>query len=122
MNEQKKELINYWITKAKEALDSASDEFKAKRLSFAVNRIYYGCFYIVYALLLKRDLKFKKHSGVRSAFHKYFVKTGLVDLEWGKFYDEIFEARQRADYIELVSFEEEQVNEWLQKAQAFVKK
>ncbi len=71
---------------------------------------------------LKRDLKFKKHSGVRSAFHKYFVKTGLVDLEWGKFYDEIFEARQRADYIELVSFEEEQVNEWLQKAQAFVKK
>ena len=122
MNEQKKELINYWITKAKEALDSASDEFKAKKLSFAVNRIYYGCFYIVYALLLKRDLKFKKHSGVRSAFHKYFVKTGLVDLEWGKFYDEIFEARQRADYIELVSFEEEQVNEWLQKAQAFVKK
>ena len=57
MNEQKKELINYWITKAKEALDSASDEFKAKKLSFAVNRIYYGCFYIVYALLLKKRFK-----------------------------------------------------------------
>jgi uncharacterized protein len=59
----------------------------------------------------QKELKFKKHSGVRAAFHKNFVKTGLISQEYGQFYDEIFEARQRGDYIELVRFEKEQIEE-----------
>ncbi len=35
-------------------------------------------------------------------------------------YDELFEARQRGDYIELVSFEKEQVEDWLKQAEKFV--
>jgi uncharacterized protein (UPF0332 family) len=34
----------------------------------------------------------------------------------------LFEARQRGDYIELVHFEKEQVEEWLEKARKFVEK
>jgi len=48
------------------------------------------------------------------------VKSGRVNLENGKLYDELFEARQRGDYIELVSFEEKQVEDWLQQAEQFV--
>jgi len=114
------DVVNYWIEKADESLNSAVDELNAGRLSFAVNRIYYSCFYIVSALLLKRKLKFKKHSGVRTCFHKNFVKTGLVNKEFGKFYDEVFEARQRGDYIELVRFEEKDIKFWLEKAKEFV--
>ena len=123
MNKKKddsiKEIIKYWIEKSAESLNAAEDELKAGRLSFSVNRIYYSCFYIVSALLLKKGLEFKKHSGVRAAFHGHFVKLGLISREYGQFYDEIFEARQRGDYIELVHFEKEQIEKWFQNAKDF---
>lgn len=123
MNNQKylKDIIQYWIEKSKDSLNSAQDELKAGRISFSVNRIYYACFYAVSALLMKEGLRFKKHSGVRAAFHLHFVKTEKVSREHGIFYDEIFEARQRGDYIELVRFEKAQVKEWLSRAKEFVK-
>ncbi|BCB96055.1 hypothetical protein JZK55_09770 [Dissulfurispira thermophila] len=92
MNEEEslKELVSYWLNKARESLDAAQDELKACRLSFSVNRIYYSCFYAVSAVLLQEKLRFKKHSGVRAAFHQYFVKSGKVSCEHGKLYDELF--------------------------------
>lgn len=118
--ENLKELIRYWLEKSQESLDAACDEMKAGRLSFSVNRIYYACFYVVSAVLIQKELRFKKHSGVRAAFNQHLVKSGIVSREHGKLYDELFEARQRGDYIELVSFEEKQVEDWLQQAGRFV--
>ena len=115
-----KELVRYWLVKSQESLDAACDELKAGRLSFSVNRIYYACFYAVSAVLLQKELRFKKHSGVRAAFHQHLIKSGMVDDKYRKFYDELFEARQRGDYIELVSFEKNQVEDWLQQASQFV--
>jgi uncharacterized protein (UPF0332 family) len=123
MNEEKnlREVVQYWIEKAEDSLKAAEDELKAGRLSFSVNRIYYACFYIVSGVLLQHKLRFSKHSGVRSAFHQYLVKPGQVSREQGQIYDELFEARQRGDYIELVRFEKQQVEGWLQKGIEFVK-
>lgn len=115
-----KDIVDYWIQKARDSLDAAGDELKAGRFSFSVNRIYYACFYVVSAALLQKRLKFKKHSGVRASFHKHLVKAGLVNSKHGQFYDELFEARQRGDYIELVEFKKKQVENWLQKAREFV--
>ena len=115
-----KEVVHYWIEKANDSLSAAEDELKAGRLSFSVNRIYYACFYITSAVLLQRKFKFSKHSGVRTAFHQHLVKTGHVSHEQGQLYDELFEARLRGDYIELVHFEKQQVEEWLKRASEFV--
>lgn len=125
MNKEKKlkeEVIKYWIEKSLESFNAAEDDLRAGRLSFSVNRIYYACFYIVSALLLQKDLKFKKHSGVKAYFHKNFVKQGLVSSDEGRFYNKLFEARQRGDYIEFVRFEKNQVEDWLKKAKEFVDK
>ena len=54
------------------------------------------------------------------AFHTNLVKPGLVSQEIGRFYDELFEARQRGDYIELVDFEKDQITKWLQQAREFI--
>ncbi len=99
---------------------SAQDELSAGRLSFAVNRIYYACFYAVSGVLMAENLRFKKHSGVRASFHQHLVKTGKISQDLGKFYDELFEARQRGDYFELVFFEQSQVQDWLVQAKQFV--
>lgn len=115
------EVVKYWVEKSDESINAALDEMGAERLSFSVNRIYYACFYAVSAVLLKEKLTFKKHTGVRAAFHKYLVKTRKVNYEHGRLYDELFEARQRGDYIELVHFEKKQVEDWLKRARQFVK-
>lgn len=83
--EELKELIHYWFEKSQESLDAARDELKAGRLSFSVNRIYYACFYAVNAILLQEKLRFKKHSGVRTAFHQHLVKSGKLAVNMESF-------------------------------------
>ena len=72
------------------------------------------------AVLLERQLRFRKHSGVRAAFHRHLVKTGLIDVGWGKFYDQLFEDRQEADYVALVSFDREYVEYQLPRCAGFL--
>ena len=113
--EKRSVVVRYWFEKAEESMTSARREFEAGSLSFAMNRLYYAAFYAVSALLMAHELSFKKHSGVRAAFHKQFIKTGLLDQKWGRLYDQLFEDRQEGDYMVFISFEpayvETQLNE-----------
>jgi uncharacterized protein (UPF0332 family) len=106
-------VVRYWWSKAEESLASAQRELEAGALTFSANRLYYAVFYGVSAALLERQLHFRKHSGVRAAFHREFIKTGLLDVKWGKLYDQLFEDRQEGDYLALVSFDPEYVESQL---------
>ena len=53
--EKRREIIKYWFEKAQESFDAAQDEMAANRLSFAVNRIYYACFYAVSRVIKKES-------------------------------------------------------------------
>ena len=107
---------------AEESLASAQREMVAAAYTFAVNRLYYAAFYAVSAALLERRQSFRKHSGVRAAFHREFIKTGLLDVEWGKFYDRLFEDRQEGDYLALVSFDQDYLEAQLTHCAAFLEK
>src|SRR5713101_6662908 len=119
--EYRGDIIRYWWSKAEESLRSAERELDAGSLGFALNRIYYAAFYAVSAALLERRASFKKHSGVRSAFHREFIKSGLLDVEWGKFYDQLFEDRQEGDYLALIEFKPEYVGTRLVQSRDFLK-
>lgn len=114
------EMVRYWWSKAEDSLGSARREFEAGSLSFAMNRIYYAAFYGVCAVLMEQGLLFKKHSGVRSAFHHEFIKTSKLDPKWGKLYDQLFEDRQEGDYVVFVSFEHEYVASQLKECAQFL--
>jgi uncharacterized protein (UPF0332 family) len=101
-------------------LESARRELEADSYAFAVNRLYYAAFYGVTAALLDRELSFKKHSGVRATFHREFIKTGLLDARWGKFYDQLFEDRHEGDYLSFVSFDREYVKSQLTRCTQFL--
>jgi len=107
--EQRNEVIRYWWSQAKENLAAAQRELEAGACGFAVNRLYYAAFYAVCAALVERQLSFKKHSAVRSASHREFVKTGLLAARWGELYDKLFEDRLEGDYIAMTSFSREHV-------------
>ncbi len=113
-------MVRYWWSRAEESLAAARREFAAESYPFAVNRVYYAAFYAACAALLDRHQTFHKHSGVRAAFHQAFVKPGLIAIEWGRFYDHLFEDRQEADYVALASFEPEYVEGLLSQCAAFL--
>ena len=96
------------------------DEEQAGRFVFAVNRGYYACFYSASAVLFQEGERFSKHTGVRAAVHRSLIKTGRIDSSWGRFYDLIFNSRQRGDYQELVVFLPEEAEELLSQAERFV--
>lgn len=116
----KKDLIKYRRERAKETLEEAKIVFKNKKLFATVNRIYYSIFYEVSALLLTKNMSSSKHSGVRSLFNREFVKCGIVQERLGDFYNKMFGFRQRADYEDFVEFKEDQVKDWLEKAEDFI--
>ena len=120
MSEGRAVAVQYWWSMGEQSLGSARRESDAKAFVFAVNRLYYAAFYAVSALLLDRGLDFKKHSGVRASFHRELVKTGEVEVEWGRFYDRLFDDRQEGDYLVLVVFESGYVKEQLERCGAFL--
>lgn len=113
-------LIQLWLEKAADALASAKLELAEGHLGFAVNRLYYGCFYAVTALLLTSGQQFTRHSAVMSEFNRAYVKTGKVDVAWSKFYQKLFADRQESDYIPTATFEPADIVQRLQQAESFV--
>ena len=107
--EARREIIKLWLEKAADALDSARLELNQEHTAFAVNRLYYSCFYAVTALLLHDGKQFIRHSAVRSEFTRSYIKSGKVDVKWSKFYQRLFDDRQEADYIPTIVFEESEI-------------
>ncbi len=118
--QQRNEVINYWLEKAESSMLSAQRELDAGAYIYSVNRLYYTLFYAVSAVLLKKGVAFKKHSGVRAAFHRNIVKPGLMEIKWGKLYDQLFEDRHEGDYIALVEFNKDYVEFRLKECKAFL--
>lgn len=102
----RKELVNYWLEKADESFESAKSELNNYRLSFTINRLYYSLFYAMSAILIAAGKTYSKHSGVRASLHKDYIKTGIIDKEFGKLYDELFNDRHQADYTPMIEFDE----------------
>jgi uncharacterized protein (UPF0332 family) len=73
------------------------------------------------ALLLTRGLSTSKHAHLRALLHKEFIRPGVIPLEHGRFFDLLFNNRQKGDYSDLVVFQAEQVKGWLQQTREFVK-
>ena len=118
--EARKDVVRYWWSKAEESLASAHRELEAGSYVFAVNRVYYAAFYGVSAALLDRHLSFTKHSGVRAVFHREFIKTGQLDVGWGRFYDQVYEDRQEGDYVALSAFDRTYVESQLDRCTQFL--
>ena len=120
MTEGTKELIKYRLDRAKETLDEAKVMMESGHVYGAANRVYYACFYSVTALLLNKGMSSSKHSGVMSLFNRNFVKPGLIQVEYGKFYARMFDTRLESDYGDIVEIEYADIAEDIKTAEQFV--
>jgi uncharacterized protein (UPF0332 family) len=76
--------------------------------------------WLLSSVLLESGKTFRKHSEVRAALHRDFVRQGKIDPKWGRHFDWLYDNRQKADYRPLVTFESEQVKEIVEQSRVFV--
>jgi uncharacterized protein (UPF0332 family) len=113
-------LVQYRLSRARDAVNEAKLLLEAGYLHTFVNRLYYACFYAVSALLLSKGLSTSKHSHLRGLLHKEFIHPGVIPVRYGQLFDLLFNNRQKGDYSDLVVFEPEQVKDWLPQTREFV--
>jgi uncharacterized protein len=120
-DEKKKLLALHRLRQAAESLQEAQYLFTGEQsLRSVVNRIYYGMFYAVLALLIYEPYASSKHSGVLAYFNKRFVKNGLFSNAMGRSLNKAFELRQRSDYREYFELTQDQVEPLLEEGKQFV--
>ncbi|MFH0925814.1 MAG: HEPN domain-containing protein [bacterium] len=93
-----KEQLEAMLKKAHRSLAAAQREIEEGDYNFASSRAYYAVFYAMEAVLLTKSVVFSKHSGVISAFSRYFIKTAIFPKEFSKLIAHLFRERQTGDY------------------------
>jgi hypothetical protein len=114
------ELVRYRLARARESIAEAVLLFANDHVRTAVNRLYYACFYAVSALLLAEGYSSPKHSGVRALFDQHWIVPERLPKHMGRLYRRLFDARQKGDYADVVTFDRAEVSTWVSETETFV--
>ena len=82
--------------------------------------MYYACYYMTSALLLKHGKSAHTHGGIIGLFGLHFIKAGIVSSELGKFYSQLFELRQTGDYDDWKVVTEDDIKPLIPTAELFL--
>ena len=119
--EEQKALIEHRISKAIAAIEDVDFLIRNRKFLLAVNRIYYGMFYILSALALKYDFSTSKHQQLIGWFNREFIATGKVDPKYGKIIHNAYSNRSTGDYDDFAEFELAEVKHSLAEMTDFIK-
>lgn len=120
MDEQTRVLIEVRLDRAREDIETARELFNSGRFRAVVNRSYYAIFSVTTALLLTQRIERSKHAGVESAFIHHFIKTGIIEKEYGKIYDYIRKKREESDYSARITIDKETAEKVFHEAEKFI--
>ena len=102
----KSEYIQYRFKRSQESFEEALIMIQNSKWNTAVSRLYYSCYYAVIALLLKHNIETRSHNGVRIKFSDTFIKTGKIDVKFGKLFSRLADFRQKGDYGDLYDYDD----------------
>jgi len=119
-NEERKQVVTHRLQRAKETLQEAKIMAETEYWHGAVNRLYYACYYVASALLIKHEHIVRTHSGVINLLGLHFVSKGLISEEKGSFYGRLFTLRQSGDYNDWVEINPETVKLMMAPAEEFI--
>lgn len=120
MDEQTRVLVEVRLDRAREDIGTARELFNSGRYRAAVNRSYYAIFSVTTALLLTQNVERTKHAGVESAFIQYFIRKGIIEIEYGKIYDYIRKKREESDYSVRITIDKETAEKVVDDAEKFI--
>ena len=119
---QIEEYITYRISKSEEVFVAAKVLYDAGQWNSCVNRLYYACFYIASALLMKRGIGAKSHGGVIAQFSDNIVRPSEMTADDYRVYSKLLNWRTKGDYSDLFDFTEEDVDDVMPKTRVFIDK
>ncbi len=105
----KEALIQYRNEQANSSIETVQLLITNKKYNSAINRIYYGMFYMLLAIAVEEDFETSKHQQLIGWFNKTFIKEGRLPKRFGKMVSQTFKSRQVSDYEAFVIFEKEEV-------------
>jgi uncharacterized protein (UPF0332 family) len=120
MDEETRVLLEVRVDRSREDIETAKELVDLGRYRAAVNRAYYAIFGITTALLLTQKIERSKHTGVESALIQHFVKTGVIENEYGKIYDYIRKKREESDYSARIMIDESTAKKVVCEAEKFI--
>ena len=118
--ETRNALAAYRYQRSQETLAEVPSLKQLGYYNTAVNRLYYACYYAAVALLIRHGINPGTHAGVKQMIGMHFVATGRMSREIGRSFSLLFERRHSSDYDDFAYSTEEEVNELLPKAKAFI--
>ena len=118
--ENRNALAAYRYRRSQETLAEVPSLKQLGYYNTAVNRLYYACYYAAVALLIRHGINPGTHAGVKQMIGMHFVATGRMSRETGRSFSLLFERRHSSDYDDFAYSTEEEVNELLLKAKAFI--
>lgn len=121
MTEYFRDYIQYRISKSKESLKDARILAANGSWNACVNRLYYSCYYMVSALMIKNGYNVQTHSGLKTQLSLNFIKTEKVSRESGKLFGDLMDWRQKGDYGDMFDFEQETVEPLIDQVDQFTK-
>jgi len=95
---ERETLVALQLQKAARNLEQADKLCTMEYWDLAANRYYYACYHAIQALLINNGLSCHTHSGLIASFGMNFVKTGKVDVSFGRFVSRLEQLRERSDY------------------------
>ncbi|OGQ47779.1 MAG: hypothetical protein A3H42_01780 [Deltaproteobacteria bacterium RIFCSPLOWO2_02_FULL_46_8] len=114
------EIILSYRKRAVDDIKAAEEMFASRFYLAAISRAYYAAFYAVTAALLAKDVKVQKHKQLGIEFRRHFIKTGTLSKKYSEILEELFQARQNADYDAIPEITETRVRELIEEAKDFV--
>ena len=114
------ELIQYRLKQAGDTVEEVRVLMENNLFKIAVNRVYYGMFYMLSALAIKYGYETSKHLQLIGWFNKHFIKTGRIDPKYGKMVNDAFENRSDSDYGVFVEFSRNDVTIMVEEFESFI--
>lgn len=108
MDESTRGLLQAHLEKACQKQDAAAALLKAGFFEDAVSRAYYAAFHTAQAALLTEGQQADTHKGLGTLFGLFFVKTGRIDKQFGRYLANLKDDRETSDY-EVLGWIDEQV-------------
>lgn len=92
-----KEQLPKMLDKARRSLASSAWSIDEGYCDFASSRAYYAVFYVMQAVLLTKEMAYRKERAVIRAFNRDFVRVGIFPKEFGKMVARLYGQRWIAD-------------------------
>ena len=122
-----REEARWLLEKAERAMRAAETLADAGDPEFAAGRAYYAMLHIAQALLREKNLRYRRHTGVHSAYGEHFAKTGILEPKFHRWLLAAFNNRLTGDYdfeirvdMETVTTMIAQAREFLQAARGYL--